>query len=746
MAYDGYALKEGTHQAINENIAKRSIDDFTLSTYVQKQLGLLDGEEQQIIGLDADQKFVSGAIYVWLGYGGEQEDKPGSYYDFARNNPTRSVNHFHNPLQPWGQAGLNDPYPFNDLHNTYRGESSVVWAQDPIQRWWGTTDNIGGHWSWSDARNYFYTALTGKGFAGTDFADVVIAPTWLDKDRYLADTFRAVGQLMHLVQDSSVPEHVRNSLHILPAYESQVEAFRSKNGTFWKELIANPITFDKSILDISIPPDSLASVPIARIVDTDKYVGSNPGLTATLGIFDETIVPPQITIAPQTIGLAEYTNANFMNKATMFESDAQHNFPYPRTIDTVEWTDSNKKKYFKKVGSGDVVNHLAVTGLKYSYRKRYFPQDQKYLPVTLDEECYKDYAQHLIPRAVGYSAGLLKYFFRGKLEIALPAEQIYAVIDGSQTPQQFSRIKAKVTNTTKDEEMKDGNLVVVAEYKVIPDYQTDLSTYPPTAAVMDNVSFSYSVSAPSAVTAPLAAKAARDFTFNFPDQPIPAGITDLSMYVVFKGTLGNEKDTAIAVAWQPLFEPVHQTFWNATDRFSLNNVLKTELEINSDPVLQANVDLYPSGNPNGITSELPYEPYIKPYPMRFEIGYAGKNPPEQPVATVATADVQAGGYIKLIALVSEETNYVKVKSTNESLGTTEFVDPFYGTVCNGYGDSFTCEPKKTFRNVRQDYKNALLRCYPMDTDASGRHFCAYNETGVDFTNFGPLAAGITFGN
>jgi hypothetical protein len=34
-----------------------------------------------------------------------------------------------------------------------------------------------------------------------------------------------------------------------------------------------------------------------------------------------------------------------------------------------------------------------------------------------DEECHKDYAKHLIPRAVGYSAALIDYFFRGKLAL-----------------------------------------------------------------------------------------------------------------------------------------------------------------------------------------------------------------------------------------------------------------------------------------------------------------------------------------
>lgn len=35
---------------------------------------------------------------------------------------------------------------------------------------------------------------------------------------------------------------------------------------------------------------------------------------------------------------------------------------------------------------------------------------------VLDSRVYEDYAALLLPRAIGYSAGLLDYFFRGRTE------------------------------------------------------------------------------------------------------------------------------------------------------------------------------------------------------------------------------------------------------------------------------------------------------------------------------------------
>jgi len=108
------------------------------------------------------------------------------------------------------------------------------------------------------------------------------------------------------------------------------------------------------------------------------------------------------------------------------------------------------------------------------------------------------------------------------------------------------------------------------------------------------------------------------FTFDFTTSPIPAGITDLYLDVVVKGTLGGEKDVAVAVGMKDLMEPAHFALWNLTDMFSLDYHLYTWGQIMATPVLASRVDL----NHNGTCCETG-EPYIKPYGIDYQVGFTG---------------------------------------------------------------------------------------------------------------------------
>ena len=109
----------------------------------------------------------------------------------------RSFNHFHNPIQRWANPGLDDWILLPPFHTT--GESSILWAQDSAGQL-NTPTKPGGDWSWDTIRrNYFYDALT----AGNDS----------DRQAYFAETFYGLGHQIHLIQDASQPDHVRNHAH-----------------------------------------------------------------------------------------------------------------------------------------------------------------------------------------------------------------------------------------------------------------------------------------------------------------------------------------------------------------------------------------------------------------------------------------------------------------------------------------------------------------------------------------------------
>ena len=77
----------------------------------------------------------------------------------------------------------------------FSGMSAIDWAMQPLN------SQSCGCYSWNDVREYYYRALT--------------SPDKRTREINFAETFRGLGQLMHLVQDMSVPDHVRNSSHIL---------------------------------------------------------------------------------------------------------------------------------------------------------------------------------------------------------------------------------------------------------------------------------------------------------------------------------------------------------------------------------------------------------------------------------------------------------------------------------------------------------------------------------------------------
>jgi hypothetical protein len=164
-----HALSVETHEKINENVAQMTLTGFSLNTYLINNIGLEKG---------VNESFNSFMAWEWISKGGHFEDKPPWTVPYLR-----SFNHFHDPLVPLANAGY------------WPGESAILWSQQDAGSQW-----IGGYYSWHDARKYFYNALT-----LTDKTS---------RDTNFAEMFRGVGQLMHLVQDMSVPEHSRNDVEL----------------------------------------------------------------------------------------------------------------------------------------------------------------------------------------------------------------------------------------------------------------------------------------------------------------------------------------------------------------------------------------------------------------------------------------------------------------------------------------------------------------------------------------------------
>lgn len=614
-----YAYNEKTtHIKINEAATQQS----SLDSILKLRFGFADGIEHKFENKPAKQ---------WIEKGGDWEDTIFSLGE-EKGPDHRYLRHFHDPLLTWDKAGL------------WGFDSAILWAmkntENPL-----AFNNL---YSWPIARKYFYNALTGD-----------------NPEHNYAELFRALGQILHLVSDAAVPAHTRNDLHpghllnyiflsprlVADPYELwAADNYKDTALINYAGRAVDPAIFSRA--DLSQSPSN----PISALWDQNLYTGANPLVTGS-----------------SDLGLAEFSNANFLSINSMF-----HSYPYPRLNETdyneniwlnpeqVDAEDGvvDQRIYFRK-NTGEPIEHFAAAG--YWYRQLYIwsKPELKYAFV-LDEKCHLDYAAHLIPRAVGYSTALLNYFFRGTLEISAPDTFVYGIIDGGKEPHEFAHIKAKVKNTTPDEGM-NGTLVAVAKYKLRKDYKEDLSTDPP-LSISREEAFSYSVSAPIEGQS-LSPGQSQNYTFDFSDHKIPAGITDLFLQVIFKGTLGNEENIAVAVGMKDLTEPTHITVWNSTDYVYVNDplltgkpygILVTARQIRDDTRLFQAADK----DSDGILNEVRQgEIYIDPHVMTRELGFY---PSGGSFATYQAvfADMPPGRYGKVIVLMDTPSFTLQIRAVS----------------------------------------------------------------------------------
>lgn len=621
----------------------------------------------------------------------------------------RASNHFHDPLKLWGFSAMTDVWSAGTLCRsdgwipTY---SNVTWATgflDPApggQKQAFTTNSATMPYTWDKARTDYYAALTSTATTA--------------REPKFADTFKTLGHVLHLLQDVAVPAHTRNDFlsHLVldPVY-GIVQPYE------------NFVKINTSLINNADHSGNSPTFPgpvVTKYWDTDQYNGSNPS-------------------GSTSIGLAEYSNANFFSDTTIFRGalDQLHSFPYPAWSgaqdyeEIVDGSTGKKRTYLKKVGDGETVDHLASA--KWFYK--YLPAPVKNTGLQLDDKCHEDYARKLLPRAIGYSAALLNYFFRGTIEITAPSRYVYGIIDGSVVPQQFKQLKAKIRNTTTGEAMGNGIIHAVAKYKKRIDYMPDLSADPPSAASREE-DFSYSVSAPMAI-ASLSATTPAEFIFDFSNSPIPAGITDLYLHVVFKGTLGNEENNAVAVGMKNLMEPMHHVFWNLTDMFSLNGHLYTADQIRSDPDLTDFVDHDDDGYLN---ETMEGEAYIDPYNVDFMIGYYGAYPPTGLIFSATVDQLPPGRYIRLISIVDKlANNYLRMRWDN-AIYSPDYLDFIIAGVQNEEVDGlFYPTGVLNFRSRNEHFWQGVLGCDPM----SGPNACAYPENEAIPANLTPYPAVIT---
>jgi hypothetical protein len=462
---------------------------------------------------------------------------------------TRSYRHFFDPEFNRGLDVLGSEYP-----------KAVDWAlgyQDsfssPPLPAEGASRN---HYSYLDARNSFWWALTRETSKQHGHPDSVVSRRLDADDRMIlwATVFRSLGNVVHLLQDTAQPQHSRLDPHSPKDSPSQ-QAFEGyTNARVLGGGDVGPFVRGFFLADFT---DSQLRVPPIGSYGVQDLNGNSPPISfATPVRFFSNRVGMQGDTPGflERKGLADYSNRGFFTGGTMpgLEGSNPHQSP-PADLDDPDSGYSISSSPCEEIFKVD--SRFASAACRHYLHRVPDPVDPVYAatkdelpsgftlpnaPVAADgvfknfimahgERYSNDIAEvtwspavidtignFTIPRAIGYSAGMLDFFFRGELELSSPPEGLYAVVDqgiphhvedGLPMDESghvfgFKAMRVRIRNKTKiDDEgnntLRDsgtrtlipqtmhggtdstgnptGRLVAIARYHRNPCYQPDLS-------------------------------------------------------------------------------------------------------------------------------------------------------------------------------------------------------------------------------------------------------------------------------
>jgi len=262
------------------------------------------------------------------------------------------------------------------------------------------------YYNWPAARDFEFQSLT--------------APSKAERDNYLGAMLLSLGHVMHLNQDMSSPDHVRNDEHA----DISKKAFEP----FGNEQFSHHSSW------FTLPPNATLGYAnwkqagfhtLKDFWDRNLYTG-NLGALRTVLNADAS--------GSTKLGLAEFSNGNFLGEDASYAEGVianydtvLHYFPFPRRADMQVILDTKtygsaanyQRAYLRKVGDGVPVQHHStmnyVTTMIY-YDAGMISLNSATRPVIKDDAVLNDYHSILLPKAVEYSTGILDYFFRGIID------------------------------------------------------------------------------------------------------------------------------------------------------------------------------------------------------------------------------------------------------------------------------------------------------------------------------------------
>ncbi len=513
----------------------------------------------------------------------------GACYEDDIENGVRVFSHFYDPKN--GGIGLSPPA-------LPQQPPSYTWALSGT----GATAQTGvNHFSYQDARNSFYKAVTDSSRA--------------ERNRQWGLTFQSLGHVMHHLQDMAQPQHVRQDSHCDSAL---CFAAGQYNPSSYEKLMITP-TFVQIVRALA----QTATTPILFGLPKEFWNATGTENLNTYGSSSQ--------------GIAAYSSTNFVSAGTDFRISTAggavqapgHNYPIPTSVPT-EVTDIGALTGYTNADAPfrlkTVCPDLAKCRVEFwgstnqpNTRKSstsIFGQDLKVVGATVvgypnqfsqNAFTHAATASDLVPLTTRYSAGLIDYFFRGEMQVRTPAEGIYGLIDGGDPASNckdacgFKKIKLRVTNTTQPingtpQNFTGGAITAVVKFSRNTCFTSDFASDPGSLYPLNASCFAYAngepveeqvMADPLPLSFSLAAGAEASLTFNF-TSPIPINAWNVKLQVVYRGQIGQESD-GVAVHTLRLSTPTPLRYTNEYDYLLVNQRLYTRAEVNANQTLLGQV-------------------------------------------------------------------------------------------------------------------------------------------------------------
>jgi hypothetical protein len=317
------------------------------------------------------------------------------YNPLPKSRRNRPLNHFFdvqhrgaalNPLPPF----INEPnFPARDWALNRQSQNDLPGPSTSSGNFVGGEQFSIGH-----ARDYQWNSLT--------------KPSEVDRKEYTALFFRALGQVIHTLQDMAQPQHTRNDPHptcLGGTSRSVYEKYVEDRATGQPIAVGPPQPLDFGNYDL----------PVRDTNDPEKSKFAGYQDFWTTG---------------QQTGLADFSSLNFFSHGTNLPTDcagfsqpscSPNSYMEGETVFSVPTIDGESVSGPVTLLLGTVQDRLTgvpTPMVRLTSRSLWdalkTPGSPEY---TLNKLNYDAMVNLLVPRAVGYSARFLDYFFRGEMQV-----------------------------------------------------------------------------------------------------------------------------------------------------------------------------------------------------------------------------------------------------------------------------------------------------------------------------------------